>query len=195
VQIPAELHRSIPSGIPSSPEESVPEPDEPAESRRAFRAAMANLSAAVNVVTTDGPHGLAGMTVSAACSVTDDPPTMLVCLNRSSGSHPVVLANGRLCVNVLATDQQDLAEHFAGATDVRTSQRFGHGSWDFRTHGVPVLEDALASIVGRIVTEHVQGSHGVAFVAVEAVTVRAHSGALVYFQRRFHHLGTFPLTA
>lgn len=173
----------------------MPELDESTESRRAFRAAMANLSAAVNVVTTDGPHGLAGMTVSAACSVTDDPPTMLVCLNRSSGSHPVVLANGRLCVNVLATDQQELAVHFAGATHVRTSQRFGHGSWDFRTHGVPVLQDALASIVGRIVTEHVHGSHSVAFVEVEAVSVRADSGALVYFQRRFHNLGAFPLTA
>src|SRR5690606_16913277 len=51
-------------------------------SRQEFRDAMARLGAAVNIVTTDGPAGLSGMTVSAVCSVTDDPPMLLVCLNR-----------------------------------------------------------------------------------------------------------------
>ncbi|MEW1841035.1 flavin reductase [Nonomuraea angiospora] len=158
------------------------------EAQRRFRAAMANLSAAVNVVTTDGRHGRAGVTVSAACSVTDSPPTMLVCVNRSSSSHDVVMANGRVCVNVLGTDQEELAMHFAGATNVPTSERFGAGSWDFATYGVPVLRDALASVVGRIVTRRRQGSHTVAFVEIDAVTSRLDSGALVYFQRRFHSL-------
>jgi flavin reductase (NADH) len=64
--------------------------------QREFRAAMANLSAAVNVLTTDGPHGRAGMTVSTACSVTDSPPTMLVSVigrivaDRAHGSHSVL---------------------------------------------------------------------------------------------------------
>ncbi|MER6000299.1 flavin reductase [Nonomuraea sp. NPDC051941] len=158
------------------------------EAQRRFRAAMANLSAAVNVVTTDGRHGRAGVTVSAACSVTDSPPTMLICVNRSSSSHDIVMANGRVCVNVLGTDQEELAMHFAGATNVPTSERFGAGSWDFGTYGVPVLRDALASVVGRIVTRRRQGSHTVAFVEIDAVTSRLDSGALVYFQRRFHSL-------
>ncbi|WP_431917311.1 flavin reductase [Nonomuraea jabiensis] len=158
------------------------------EAQRRFRAAMANLSAAVNVVTTDGRHGRAGVTVSAACSVTDSPPTMLVCVNRSSSSHDIVMANGRVCVNVLGTDQEELAMHFAGATNVPTAERFGAGSWDFGTYGVPVLRDALASVVGRIVTRRRQGSHTVAFVEIDAVTSRLDSGALVYFQRRFHSL-------
>lgn len=167
------------------------------EPQRAFRAAMANLSAAVNVVSTDGPHGRAGMTVSAACSVTDSPPTMLVCINRSSRSHDVVLANGRVCVNVLGTDQEDLALHFAGATNVPTFDRFGEGSWDFDTYGVPVLIDAIASIVGRIVGTRTLGTHTVAFAEIEAVSSCKRSGALVYFQRRFHNLaapalGTAP---
>ncbi|MEU4227761.1 flavin reductase [Nonomuraea sp. NPDC026600] len=162
--------------------------DDQTEAQRSFRTAMANLSAAVNVVTTDGRHGRAGVTVSAACSVTDAPPTMLVCVNRSSSSHDIVLANGRVCVNVLGTDQEELAMHFAGATNVPTAERFGEGSWDFDTHGVPVLRDALASVVGRIITRRTQGSHTVAFVEIDAVTARADSGALVYFQRRFHTL-------
>jgi flavin reductase (NADH) len=165
------------------------------ETQRAFRHAMANLSAAVNVVTTDGPHGLAGMTVSAACSVTDTPPTLLVCVNRSSSSHDTVFANGWVCLNVLGADQEELARHFTGATRVPTSERFGKGSWDFGTYGVPTLRDALASIVGRIVTEQIHGSHTVAFIEVEAVTAREFSGALVYFQRRFHNLTAASLSS
>ncbi|WP_027941280.1 flavin reductase [Amycolatopsis taiwanensis] len=156
--------------------------------QREFRAAMANLSAAVSVVTTDGANGRAGMTVSAACSVTDSPPTMLVCVNRSSRSHGILLANGRVCVNVLGADQEALAMHFAGATNVPTSQRFADGPWDLDTDGVPVLRGALSSVIGRIMSEHTQGSHSVLFVRVEKVLIRQDSGALVYFQRRFHNL-------
>ena len=67
-----------------------------------FRAAMANLSAAVNIVTTDGVSGKAGITVSAVCSVTDDPPTLLVCVNQRSYTHDIFRTNRRMAVNVLA---------------------------------------------------------------------------------------------
>ncbi|WIY01132.1 flavin reductase [Amycolatopsis mongoliensis] len=163
--------------------------------QRDFRTAMANLSAAVNVVTTGGPHGLAGMTVSAACSVTDSPPTVLVCVNRSSRSHDVLVANGRLCVNVLGAGQEELAMHFAGATRVPTAERFASAGWDLDTEGVPVLRGASASVIGRIVTEQPHGSHSVLFVAVDKVLTREGSGALVYFQRRFHALGAAGLSA
>lgn len=163
--------------------------------QREFRAAMANLSAAVNVITTDGPRGRAGMTVSAACSVTDSPPTVLVCVNRSSRSHDVLVANGRICVNVLGADQDDLAMHFAGATKVPTAERFADGPWDFDGDGVPVLRDAIASVIGRITSERTLGSHSVLFVEVEKVRTKQDSGALVYFQRRFHSLDAAPLSA
>ncbi|MEV0702867.1 flavin reductase [Saccharopolyspora sp. NPDC050389] len=163
--------------------------------QREFRAAMANLSAAVNVVTTDGAHGLAGMTVSAACSVTDSPPTVLVCVNRSSRSHDVLVANGRICVNVLGAEQEELAMHFAGATKVPTAQRFTEDRWDLDSEEVPVLRDAPASIIGRIIAEQAQGSHSVMFVEVDKVLTREDSGALVYFQRRFHSLAAPSLSA
>ena len=50
--------------------------------KASFRDAMAHVGAAVNIITTDGPAGRAGFTASAVCSVTDTPPTLLVCLNR-----------------------------------------------------------------------------------------------------------------
>jgi flavin reductase (NADH) len=55
--------------------------------RLLFREAMARLPAAVNIITTAGPHGRCGVTASAVCSVTDTPPTMLACINRSSAAH------------------------------------------------------------------------------------------------------------
>ncbi len=70
--------------------------------KQEFRDAMARLGAAVNIVTTDGPAGLGGLTVSAVCSVSDDPPTLLVCLNRGSPQNRLFKDNGVLCVNTLA---------------------------------------------------------------------------------------------
>jgi flavin reductase (NADH) len=60
------------------------------DTRTQFRNAMASLGAAVNVITTDGSRGRCGITASAVCSVTDTPPTMLVCINQSSYMHDVL---------------------------------------------------------------------------------------------------------
>ncbi|MDI2027120.1 flavin reductase [Saccharopolyspora sp. TS4A08] len=152
--------------------------------QREFRAAMANLSAGVNIVTTDGPRGRAGITVSAACSVTDEPPTMLVCVHRASRAHDVLAANERACVNVLGSGQRDLALRFAGALPMH--ERFTGEVCDFAE--VPVLRDAAASLIGRLSQVRAQGSHSVMFVEVERVITRSGSGGLVYFQREFHSL-------
>ncbi len=84
--------------------------------QQAFRDAMSRLGAAVNIVTTDGPAGLAGFTASAVCSVTDSPPTLLVCLNRNASVWPVFQANGQLCVNTLAAGHEALSGLFGGKT-------------------------------------------------------------------------------
>lgn len=154
--------------------------------QREFRVAMANLSAGVNIVTTDGPRGRAGITVSAACSVTDEPPTMLVCVHRASRAHDVLAANERVCVNVLGSGQQDLALRFAGATGQPMHERFAGAVCDFAE--VPVLRDAAASLIGRVSWVRPQGSHSVMIVEVDRVIRRSGSGGLVYFQREFHSL-------
>ncbi len=73
--------------------------------KASFRDAMAHVGAAVNIITTDGPAGRAGFTASAVCSVTDTPPTLLVCLNRSASVWPVFSEHHTLCVNTLAAGQ------------------------------------------------------------------------------------------
>ena len=156
--------------------------------RKLFREAMAYLSAAVNIITTDGPRGRCGMTASAVCSVTDTPPTMLVCVNQSSSAHAVLAGNGNVCINVLPADHQKLARHFAGMTNLPMSARFEQQTWTAGRLGLPVLADALASLEGRIVDTKTVGSHSVMFVEVADIVVRGDGDSLIYFGRHFHRL-------
>ena len=71
------------------------------EQRLRFRDAMASLSAAVNIITTEGDAGRCGITATAVCPVTDTPPSLMVCINANSAMNPVFQGNGKLCVNVL----------------------------------------------------------------------------------------------
>lgn len=153
-----------------------------------FRNAMAQLPAAVNIITTNGPSGRCGITASAVCSVTDSPPTVLVCVNRSSATHDVFRSNGRLCVNVLCGEQEELARHFAGMTKVPMEERFTWDLWDGGEAGVPILRDALVKLEGRISECKEVGSHSVMFVELDTVEVRERGDSLVYFNRLFHRI-------
>ncbi|MFM0154266.1 4-hydroxyphenylacetate 3-monooxygenase, reductase component [Paraburkholderia sediminicola] len=156
--------------------------------KQQFRQAMAHLSAAVNVITTAGPHGRCGVTASAVCSVTDTPPTLLVCLNRSSAMHATFERNRHVCINVLPGEHELLARHFAGMTQVPMEERFGWPIWDDGAHDVPVLRDALASLQGEIVDLKEVGSHSVMFVKITGISVRADGDGLIYFDRNFHRV-------
>lgn len=159
------------------------------QNQKDFRSAMAHLSAAVNVVTSNGPGGRTGITVSAVCSVTDSPPTVLVCVNQASYTHDIFAKNGRVCVNVLGAEHEELAMHFAGATRIPMEERFGWEMWDHDSEDVPVLRDALVALVGKIVGHTVRGSHSVMFVEIERTIVHEDHDGLVYFKRQFHKLG------
>ena len=90
---------------------------------------MSRLGAAVHVITTAGPGGKTGATATAVCSVSDAPPTLLMCLNRRSQTNPVVLENGVFCVNTLGAGEAEIADIFAGRTGVMGSDRFNKGEW------------------------------------------------------------------
>jgi len=153
-----------------------------------FRQALSLLSAAVNVVTTAGPHGRLGLTASAVCSVTDMPPTVLVCINRNSSIHAAVVANRALCVNILPGHLEGMARHFAGMTAVPPEERFADDAWNEGITGVPVLGDALASLEGHVVDIKEVGSHSVLFVEVAHIHLGAEGESLTYFGRNFHRL-------
>src|ERR1700749_248044 len=92
--------------------------------QKVFREAMARLGAAVHVITTDGASGKTGFTATAVCSVSDAPPTLLVCLNRGATSTPVLRGNGVFCVKPLGAGEEPIADAFAGRTNVAREARF-----------------------------------------------------------------------
>jgi flavin reductase len=149
-----------------------------------FRDAMSRLGAAVHVVSTDGPAGRSGFTATAVCSVSDQPPTLLVCLNRRSQSAPVVSANGVFCVNTLTAGEEAIADLFAGRSGAR-DERFSSGEWLTLSTGSPVLASAVVSFDCRVIEVRAIASHNVIFGAVEAVRLGQAAPALVYHERAY----------
>ncbi len=158
------------------------------DDRMMFREAMARMGAAVNIITTKGPEGDAGLTVSAACSVTDDPATMLVCINRSSRQHEIFKAAGIICVNVLAHEHEELSPIFAGKGNLPMAERFTHGNWIRLATGAPVLETATASLDCKVTQSVDVGTHTVFFCEVQAIHLGPTGSGLVYQGRAYHQI-------
>ncbi|MDE2006196.1 MAG: flavin reductase [Rhodospirillales bacterium] len=157
-------------------------------SKTEYREAMARLGAAVNVITTDGPGGRAGFTASAVCSVTDTPPTLLVCANRANDSYPAFVRNQVLCVNTLTPAREDLSPLFAGMTEHAIEARFDTAEWIRLATGAPVLADAAIAFDCRIDRTVEVGTHDVFFCLVEAIhTGPVHEG-LIYYARSYHRI-------
>lgn len=156
----------------------------------AFREAMAQLASAVHLVTTDGPGGRAGFTASAVCSVSDAPPTILVCLNRGSSAYAAVSANEALCVNTLSAAQTGIANAFGGRTPME--ERFAAATWGRLATGAPLLDGALIAFDCRIVSRTPVGTHDVLFCEVVALAEPTDGDGLVYADRRYHTLPRQP---
>jgi flavin reductase (DIM6/NTAB) family NADH-FMN oxidoreductase RutF len=151
----------------------------------AFREAMCLLGAAVHVITTAGPGGKTGATATAVCSVSDAPPTLLMCLNRRSQTNPVVVENGVFCVNTLGDAGAEIADVFAGRTGLAGSDRFATGEWTTLSSGSPVLLSAVVAFDCRIIEVRSVASHNVFFGAVETVRLGPPGQALVYHDRAY----------
>lgn len=153
---------------------------------------MARLGAAVNVITTAGSNGRRGFTASAVCSVSDAPPTLLVCVNRNHDSHAALLANRVMCINTLNAAQSDISDMFAGFSRQEGEARFAAGQWETLATGAPALHGAVVSFDCRIVQTTEIGTHSVFFGEVEAIRHGVAHDALIYFGRAYHPL-THPL--
>ncbi len=160
-------------------------------SRSAFRDAMARLAAAVNVVTSDGPAGRAGFTASAICSVTDEPPTLLVCMNRSSRYSQAFKVNRVLCVNVLGPEHRTLSKAFANP-DRDLDACFATATWEELATGSPALTDAVATFDCRVRSVSDIGTHSVFISEVAAVRSGSLVRGLIYFNRAYHAVAGSP---
>ena len=152
-----------------------------------FRNAMSLLTSAVSVVTTTGLSGRYGFTASAVCSVTDTPPTLLVCMNQASSSHVHFVENKILTVNVLGAHHQHLSKAFA--SKMTSEERFKQGVWTELETGAPVLDDALVSFDCEIDQIQEVGTHAIFMCRIVAIQQSQHDQSLVYFNRAYHQVG------
>lgn len=152
-----------------------------------FRDAMARLGSAVHIVTTDGAHGWAGFAASAVCSVTDGPPTLLVCIRRDSSAYSAVIGNGVLCVNTLEAGQEHLSQLFGGKTPMH--ERRAAAEWTDLSTAAPVLVNARIAFDCHITQCTSIGTHDVLFCTVADIASGAQSlGGLYYAERRYWQL-------
>ena len=146
---------------------------------------MAHYAGHVQLVTTQ--HGLVrrGVTVTAACSVSDDPPTVLVCLNARNAKNSVFGESGRFALNCLASHHRPLADGFAGFSDLDVDGRFGLADWKTLVTGAPVLADALVSFDCQVVEIKEMSTHLILFGEVKAIHMGPAGSALVYMNRQY----------
>jgi flavin reductase (DIM6/NTAB) family NADH-FMN oxidoreductase RutF len=158
---------------------------EPEVTASDFRGAMRQLTGGVSVITTGKGRDISGMTVTSVSSLSVDPPSLIVSLNRESSSWPLVKRYGFFGVNILASDQIEIAERFTGKGGLKGADRFTGARWNTRASGVPLLADALSSIdceVEDIVERH---SHAIVIGRVLDVAVSARTAALAYWQGQY----------
>lgn len=153
-----------------------------------YRDAMARFAGAVHVITTDGPAGRRGTTVIATCSVSDSPPTVLVCLNRENRSNDLFVENGCFALNTLPAAMQPVAQGFSGLTGLTQEERFALAEWEVLSTGSPVLKGALSVFDCEIIHTVDHATHRVLFGKVTGVRVGDTLDPLVYFNRGYHAL-------
>lgn len=151
----------------------------------AFRKAMRHVATGVTVVTSLRDGEPRGITVNALASVSLEPPSLLICINREARSYLFISTSRVFCVNVLAGEQRALAEHFSGK--VRDRQ-FDDVAYRIDTTGAPVLEGTIAHFDCALAHEYQFGSHSILIGRVLSCAARPGS-PLGYFNGGFHDFG------
>jgi flavin reductase len=153
-----------------------------------FKLGMRLLAGAVNIITSAHGGRRYGMTATAVCSVTADPPTVLVCINKLATTHGIVAKSKVFCVNLLRADDWELSTTFSGATSGEA--RFKSRDWTRLATGAPVLIDALVSFDCRVVKKVMYGTHGIFLGQVEQVLVGKPGKPLLYSEGQYAKLAS-----
>ena len=152
-----------------------------------FRTAMGRFPGAVTIITARSEAERRGITATAVCSVSAEPPSLLVCVNRKTGTCASIRESGFFIINLLPDPSCELALRFAGAGGVTGEEKFSIGDWDEDDRGLPILKDALVAFCCEVRERMDAGSHAV-FIG-QIVDIRLGDGApLLYERSRFHRL-------
>lgn len=149
-----------------------------------LRRVMSHFATGVTIVTThDGQGRCYGLTANAVCSVSLDPPLILVCVDKRADSHPAFQRSQEFVVNILDERQEELSRRFA----VSGGEKFVGLSCRSGVTGAPILPGALAHVECRVVAAHDAGDHTIYIGAVESADA-ADGRPLLFFRGRYHQL-------
>ena len=153
-----------------------------------FKLGMRLLAGAVNIITTVHNGRRYGMTATAVCSVSAEPPTVLVCINKLATTHGFISKSKVYCVILLRAEAWELSTTFSGAAS--GEGRFKTRDWTRLATGAPVLIDALVSFDCRVVKKVAHGTHGIFFGQVEQVLVGKPGKPLLYSEGQYAKLAS-----
>ncbi len=167
-------------------------PGLPGVDAQTFRSAMRRVATPVTILATGQENLRHGITASAVCSLSDQPPMILACVNRTSAILPHIRANRCFSANFLSEAQSVLAQHFAGITKIYGAERFQFGSWSQLLTGAPVLEESLSVFDCGLEYEYESPTHAVLVGRVEAILQKGETRALVYAGGQFGFPAPIP---
>ncbi|MFD2741376.1 LysR substrate-binding domain-containing protein [Sulfitobacter aestuarii] len=155
--------------------------------RNRFLQGMSHAACTVNIVTTDGPAGRAGVTVSAMASVSADSekPTLLICVHHLSPAAAMIVENGVLCVNVLRDDQSHISDTFAGRFKDEVNDKFECADWIPSASGAPQLSDPLVAFDCTLLSSEQVGTHHIFLCEVQDLAFARHGSPLIYARRAY----------
>ena len=156
-----------------------------------FKLGMRTLAGAVNIVTSTQGGRRYGMTATAVCSATAEPPTVLACINRLATTHGAVAKSKVFCVNVLRVEDWELSTTFSGGQS--GDARFRTRNWTRLATGAPVLIDALVSFDCRVVKKLVHGTHSIFLGQVEQILLGQKGKPLLYSDGQYAKLASLTL--
>jgi flavin reductase (DIM6/NTAB) family NADH-FMN oxidoreductase RutF len=153
----------------------------------ALRHAMRQWATGVTVVTTELDGHRHGMTVNAFALVSLEPPLVLVSLERTARTHGLVERSGRFGITILAQDQKELSDRFAGRVSY-LADRFAGLETDTLVSGVPFIRGGLAYLDCKVVQSHPAGTHTLFIGEVIAAQSDGPGSPLVYLNRAYRKL-------
>jgi len=145
-----------------------------------FKSGMRQMAAGVNVITVNDNGHRDGMTATAACSVSGEPPQLLICVNRSAFPYKLIVRTEAFCLNVLASDHVNLAKSFAGMDDLDRFQRFDSAGWTTLVTGAPALDGALVNFDCEVADTIQSGTHTIFIGRIVSVRTNDDGEPLIY---------------
>jgi flavin reductase (DIM6/NTAB) family NADH-FMN oxidoreductase RutF len=150
-----------------------------------FRGAMRHLPGGVSVITVGRDKDISGMTVTSVSSLSIEPPTLIVSVNRESSSWPLLKRYGAFGINILNADQLDVAERFSGKGGVKGVDRFTGADWRTGSSGTPLLQGALAAIDCEVEEAFERHSHAIVIGRVLDIRTSAPASAMIYWHGQY----------